>query len=74
MKCERCKKYEDCSTGSGLTWPCGAYDPKFVTNFEKIRAMTVDQLAVFIHAFNPSCRVSFLKAWLQQAVEDDADG
>lgn len=28
MKCESCTKYEDCRTGSGLTWPCGAYRPK----------------------------------------------
>lgn len=28
MKCETCKKYEDCKSGSGLTWPCGAYVPK----------------------------------------------
>ena len=27
-KCEGCRKYEDCSSGSGLTWPCGAYVPK----------------------------------------------
>lgn len=29
-KCESCKKYADCSSGSmgGLTWPCGAYAPK----------------------------------------------
>lgn len=27
-KCERCKKYADCASGSGLTWPCGAYVPK----------------------------------------------
>lgn len=27
MKCERCTKYDDCRTGSGLTWPCGAYRP-----------------------------------------------
>lgn len=26
-KCEGCRKYADCSTGSGLTWPCGAYVP-----------------------------------------------
>ena len=26
-KCEGCRKYEDCATGSGLTWPCGAYVP-----------------------------------------------
>lgn len=28
MKCETCTKYDDCRTGSGLTWPCGAYQPK----------------------------------------------
>lgn len=28
MKCENCTKYEDCKSGSGLTWPCGAYVPK----------------------------------------------
>lgn len=28
MKCESCTKYDDCRTGSGLTWPCGAYQPK----------------------------------------------
>lgn len=29
-KCESCKKYADCSSGSmgGLIWPCGAYAPK----------------------------------------------
>ena len=28
MNCENCKKYEDCKSGSGLTWPCGAYRTK----------------------------------------------
>lgn len=28
MKCENCTKYDDCRTGSELTWPCGAYVPK----------------------------------------------
>ena len=30
-KCIECKKYDDCRTGSGLVWPCGAFrikDPK----------------------------------------------
>lgn len=26
-KCENCKKFDDCKSGSGLTWPCGAYVP-----------------------------------------------
>ena len=30
-KCESCKKYEDCKTGSGLTQPCGAYVPYKLT-------------------------------------------
>lgn len=48
MKCKNCKKYEDCKSGSGLTWPCGAYAPNFVTNADKIRSMTDEELADFI--------------------------
>lgn len=33
MNCENCTKYDDCRTGSGLWWPCGAYVPK-ETNME----------------------------------------
>ena len=32
---ENCKKYEDCKSGSGLTWPCGAYTPKNEPNCVK---------------------------------------
>ena len=32
MKCESSTKYDDCRTGSGLTWPCGAYQPKAIPN------------------------------------------
>ena len=39
MNCGNCKKYEDCMSGSGLTWPCGAYVPKIVTNADRIRSM-----------------------------------
>lgn len=35
MKCENCTKYEDCKSGSGLTWPCGAYLPKNEPNCVK---------------------------------------
>ena len=35
MKCENCAKYEDCKSGSGLTWPCGAYVPKREPNCVK---------------------------------------
>lgn len=28
MNCQNCTKYDDCRTGSDLTWPCGAYQPK----------------------------------------------
>lgn len=48
MKCERCTKYDDCRTSSGLTWPCGAYQPKTVTNADRIRAMSDEELANFI--------------------------
>lgn len=33
--CENCKKYEDCKSGSGMTWPCGAYVPKNEPNCVK---------------------------------------
>lgn len=32
MKCKNCTKYEDCKSGSGMTWPCGAYVPKHEPN------------------------------------------
>lgn len=51
MKCGRCKKHDDCATGSGLIWPCGAYDPEVVTNFEKFRAMTDVDLADYLNRF-----------------------
>ena len=50
-KCEGCQKYADCSSGSGLTWPCGAYVPKKVTRFDRIRACeTPEQMAVELNA------------------------
>ena len=51
MKCENCTKYDDCRTGSGLTWPCGAYVPQSVTNADRIRAMSDEKLAeIFLRA------------------------
>lgn len=48
MKCTSCRKYLDCSTGSGLTWPCGAYVPVGMTNGDRIRSMTDEELAIRI--------------------------
>ena len=48
MKCKSCKKYEDCKSGSGLTWPCGAYAPKIMTNADRIRAMSDESLLDFM--------------------------
>ena len=45
MMCERCKKYQDCKDGSGLTWPCGAYRPEIVTNADDLRSMSDEELA-----------------------------
>ena len=51
MKCENCTKYDDCRTGSGLTWPCGAYVPQSVTNADRIRVMSDEELAdIFLRA------------------------
>lgn len=44
MKCDNCKKHDDCASGSGLVWPCGAYAPKIITNADRIRAMTDEEL------------------------------
>lgn len=48
MICHNCKKYYDCLSGSGLTWPCGAYQPKTITNADRIRAMTDEELAKWL--------------------------
>ena len=44
--CENCKKYEDCKSGSGLAWPCGAYVPKRERNCIKCH---------YIHPDNGNC-------------------
>jgi hypothetical protein len=48
MKCENCKKYQDCLNGAGLVWPCGAYQPRTVTNADRIRAMSDEELEAFL--------------------------
>ena len=81
MKCESCTKYDDCRTGSGLTWPCGAYVPKSVTNADRIRAMSDEELAIFLSAVKfrretPLNVPDFLYIkdaydWLQRPTEED---
>ena len=48
MKCENCTKYDDCRTGPGLTWPCGAYVSKSVTNADRIRVMSDEDMAIWL--------------------------
>ena len=50
MKCENCTKYDDCRIGSGLTWPCGAYVPKTITNADRIREMDEKEISVLLSA------------------------
>ena len=50
MKCQNCEKYEDCSTGSGLTWLCGAYVPHSMTNRDYIRLKKRIKYAGDVHA------------------------
>lgn len=86
MNCKNCKKYEDCKGGSGLTWPCGAYSPKIVTNADRIRSMSDEALANFLcglfecvdcpHA--DQCKTEILLEWadgwlnwLRQPAEKD---
>ena len=84
MKCENCTKYDDCRTGSGLTWPCGAYVPKSVTNADRIRAMSDEEMAWELMVWRceavsrhhgveskyPDTQQTILK-WLQQSTEED---
>lgn len=74
MKCENCTKYDDCRTGSGLTWPCGAYVPKTITNADRIRAMDDKELTEFLSTkLNDDfygCPDLILQ-WLQQPAEEE---
>lgn len=81
MKCENCTKYDDCRTGSGLTWPCGAYVPKTITNADRIREMDDKEISVLLSAvkFRRECFIkipNFLSIqdaykWLQQPAEEE---
>lgn len=83
-ECANCKKYEDCKSGSGLVWPCVAYTPKTVTNAERIRAMSDEELASVVMCPNDaslaniSCDKSdhcdcyaCILDWLHQPAEED---
>ena len=74
MKCENCTKYDDCRTGSGLTWPCGAYVPKTITNADRIRGMDDNELSEFLSTkLNDDfyeCPDLILQ-WLQQPAEEE---
>lgn len=83
MKCDNCTKYNDCSTGCGLTWPCGAYVPKVTTNADRIRAMSDEELAAFLDkceargnddssiAINAYGEQMHMLKWLRQPAEED---
>lgn len=86
MKCENCTKYDDCRTGSGSTWPCGAYVPKTITNADRIRAMSDEALAHLLMGHGtfecPVCEIGDQRKcdtecekhcvkWLQQPAEEE---
>ena len=67
-KCLNCKKYEDCSTGSGCTWPCGAYvarDIDVLSNADHIRSMTDEELAGFVFGIS-DMTYDYAESWLKQ--------
>ena len=71
MKCENCTKYDDCRIGSGLIWPCGAYHPKTVTNADRIRAMSNEELAKLLCIYDWRLgEMDECLAWLQQPAKD----
>lgn len=76
--CENCKKYDDCRTGSGITWPCGAYVPKRLTNADRIRSMSDEEMAKEMrsHSFVIAAHLSE-KAWLdwlRKPAEEESHG
>lgn len=80
MKCENCTKYDGCRTGSGLTWPCGAYVPKTITNADRIREMSDEELLAFMKKLiTNACMCKIMKTeplfltleWLQQPAEEE---
>ena len=86
MKCENCTKYDDCQTGSGSTWPCGAYVSKTITNADRIRAMDDKELAHLLMGHGtfecPACEIGDQRKcdtecekhcvkWLQQPAEEE---
>ena len=78
-KCLNCKKYEDCSTGSGCTWPCGAYvarDIDVLTNADHIRSMTDEELAMEFAKASMSGAIKSLgydgiQGTIKRAIEND---
>ena len=69
-KCKTCKKHDDCRSGSGLTWPCGAYVPTQMTNADRIRSMTDEELAEFLIDLADDGNLR-IREWLQQPAEED---
>ena len=82
MKCDNCKKHDDCASGSGLVWPCGAYVQKVTTNADRIRAMSDEELCTLLMEEAPCDSIrdfskhwvaydceSCIKEWLQQTAE-----
>ena len=72
-KCEGCQKYADCSAGSVLTWPCGAYVPMaqgqepmnlyILARIEELERENADMLAAWkgvceACGFNDGCEYS----------------
>lgn len=55
MKCDKCKKHDDCASGSGLVWPCGAYAPKIVTNGDRIRSSDKELAKALASAASDGC-------------------
>lgn len=81
-KCTNCTKYDDCRTGSGLVWPCGAYVPKNpMTNADRIRSMSDEELAEILElltkhdlCLNPSatsCDDCLLSSFCSGCTEGD---
>jgi len=68
------RQAKDTASQIGLVWPCGAYRPKIVTNADRIRSMTDEELAQFL-GDEPPYFATYKQYidWLRQPIESEGE-
>lgn len=61
MICSQCKKCGECgkpySSNSNYAERCKDFEKKKITNFERIKQMSVDEMAYFLNGFFTTCEL-----------------